>query len=142
MYESCYLCHSMTDSGNSVVADASRMVTVLLLVPQGWLKMCLKSYFEQIVLKLATNGQSDKGFLLTSTFVPKGLSAPALVHWLLMPQGWQACGVTGLYWSCYLCHSMTDPGNSVVTDVSKMAGLWSDRYELGLLPIPQFDRPL
>ena len=30
-----------------------------------------------IVLKLATNGQSDKGFLLTSTFVPKGLSAPA-----------------------------------------------------------------
>ena len=37
-------------------------------------KMCLKSYFKQIVLKLATNGQSDKGFLLTSTFVPKGLS--------------------------------------------------------------------
>ena len=32
----------------------------------------------EIVLKLATNGQSDKGFLLTSTFVPKGLSAPAL----------------------------------------------------------------
>ena len=40
--------------------------------------MCLKSYFKGIVLKLATNGQSDKGFLLTSTFVPKGLSAPAL----------------------------------------------------------------
>ena len=35
-------------------------------------KMCLKSYFKEIVLKLAT-----KGFLLTSTFVPKGLSAPA-----------------------------------------------------------------
>ena len=32
----------------------------------------------EIVLKLATNGQSDKGFLLTSTFVSKGLSAPAL----------------------------------------------------------------
>ena len=32
----------------------------------------------EIVLKIATNGQSDKGFLLTSTFVPKGLSAPAL----------------------------------------------------------------
>ena len=31
-----------------------------------------------IVLKLATNGQSDKGVLLTSTFVPKGLSASAL----------------------------------------------------------------
>ena len=42
-------------------------------------KMCLKSYFKEIVLKLAEkNGQSDKGFLLTSTFVPKGLSAPAL----------------------------------------------------------------
>ena len=41
-------------------------------------KMCLKSYFKEIVLKLATNGQSDKGFLLTSTFVPKELSAPAL----------------------------------------------------------------
>ena len=40
--------------------------------------MCLKSYFKEIVLKLATNGQSDKGFLLTSTFVPKGLSAHAL----------------------------------------------------------------
>ena len=37
-------------------------------------EMCLKSNLE-IVLKLATNGQSDKGFLLTSTFVPKGLSA-------------------------------------------------------------------
>ena len=32
----------------------------------------------EIVLKLATNGQSDKVFLLTSTFVPKGLTAPAL----------------------------------------------------------------
>ena len=32
----------------------------------------------EIVLKLATNGQSDKGFLLTSTFVSQGLSAPAL----------------------------------------------------------------
>ena len=40
--------------------------------------MCLKSYFKEIVLKLATNGQSDKGFLLTSTFVPKGLATPAL----------------------------------------------------------------
>ena len=40
--------------------------------------MCLKSYFKEIVLKLATNGQSDKGFLLASAFVPKGLSALAL----------------------------------------------------------------
>ena len=42
------------------------------------LKMSLKSYFKEIVLKLATNGHSDEGFLLTSTFVPKGLSAPVL----------------------------------------------------------------
>ena len=39
--------------------------------------MCIKSYFKEIVLKLATNGQSDQGFLLTSTFVSKRLSAPA-----------------------------------------------------------------
>ena len=30
------------------------------------------------MLNHATNGQKDKGFLLTSTFVPNGLSAPAL----------------------------------------------------------------
>ena len=41
-------------------------------------KMCLKSYFKEIVLKDATNWQSNKGFLLASTFVLKGLSAPAL----------------------------------------------------------------
>ena len=41
-------------------------------------KTCIKSDFKEIVFKLATNGQSDKGFLLTSTFVSKGLSAPAL----------------------------------------------------------------
>ena len=41
-------------------------------------KTCLNSDFKEIVLKLATNGQSDKGFLLTSTFGPKGLSAPVL----------------------------------------------------------------
>ena len=39
---------------------------------------CLNSDFKEFVLKLATNGQSDKGFLLTSTFGPKGLSAPVL----------------------------------------------------------------
>ena len=41
-------------------------------------KGCIKSDFKVIVLKLAANGQIDKGFLLTSTFVPGGLSAPAL----------------------------------------------------------------
>ena len=38
----------------------------------------IKSDFKEIVLKLATNGQSDKGVLLILTFVPKGLSGPAL----------------------------------------------------------------
>ena len=38
----------------------------------------LKSDFKEIYLKLATNRQSDKAFLLTSNFVSKGLSAPAL----------------------------------------------------------------
>ena len=38
-------------------------------------KIGLQSSF---FFKPATNGQKDKGFLLTSTFVPKGLSAPAL----------------------------------------------------------------
>ena len=33
---------------------------------------------RDVLKQLATNGQSDKGFLLTSAFVPKGLSAPAL----------------------------------------------------------------
>ena len=61
------------------------LFSVCCLPPPGaiymWKNMkitCIKSDFKGIVLKLATNGQSDKGFLLTSTFVPKGLSAPAL----------------------------------------------------------------
>ena len=37
-------------------------------------KLGLQSNF----FKPATNGQKDKDFLLTSTLVPKGLSAPAL----------------------------------------------------------------
>ena len=39
--------------------------------------MYIKSEFKEISLKLATNGQSDKGFLLMSKFVPKGFSALA-----------------------------------------------------------------
>ena len=37
---------------------------------------CIKSDFKDILLNLATNGQSDKAFVLTSDFVPKGLSCP------------------------------------------------------------------
>ena len=40
--------------------------------------MCIKLDFEEIILKVEINGQSDKSFLLTSTFVPKGLTAPVL----------------------------------------------------------------
>ena len=35
-------------------------------------KLCIKSDFKDIFLKLATNGQSDKAFLLTSGFGHKG----------------------------------------------------------------------
>ena len=41
------------------------------------LKMCLKSEFKEIFMKLTLNGQSDKAFLLTSKIFPKGLSTPA-----------------------------------------------------------------
>ena len=41
-------------------------------------KKWYRSDVKKIFFKLATNGQIYKGFLLTSTFVPKGLSAPAL----------------------------------------------------------------
>ena len=35
-----------------------------------------KSDFKEIVFKLATNGQSDKEFLMTSKFCPQGLVCP------------------------------------------------------------------
>ena len=36
-------------------------------------KVCIKSEFKEICLKLATNGRSDKGFLLTSKVCPQGV---------------------------------------------------------------------
>ena len=39
-------------------------------------KDCIKSDFKEMLLKLATNDRSDKMFLLTSNFIPKG-SVPA-----------------------------------------------------------------
>ena len=53
-----------------------------LPLPQGYIhvekhkKMCIKSEFKDISLKLATNGQSDKGFLLTSKVCPQGVFCP------------------------------------------------------------------
>ena len=35
--------------------------------------MCIKSEFKEICLKLATNGRSDKGFLLTSKVCSQGV---------------------------------------------------------------------
>ena len=35
--------------------------------------MCIKSEFKEIILKLATNGQSDLGFLLTSELCHQGV---------------------------------------------------------------------
>ena len=43
------------------------------------LKMCIKSDFEEIILKLATYGQREKAYLLSSKFCPQGVvSVPAL----------------------------------------------------------------
>ena len=39
-------------------------------------KNCIKSDFKEIFLKLATNGLSDKAFLLTSKFCPLGAVPP------------------------------------------------------------------
>ena len=38
--------------------------------------MCIKSEFKEICLKLATNGRSDEGFLLTSKVCPNGVYCP------------------------------------------------------------------
>ena len=40
------------------------------------LKMCIKSEFKEMFLKLTLNGQSDKAFLLTSKFCPQGVVYP------------------------------------------------------------------
>ena len=39
-------------------------------------KKCIKSDFEEIFFKLATNDRSDKMFLLTSKFRPQGVVSP------------------------------------------------------------------
>ena len=50
-----------------------------LPMPQGYIhvykheKLCIRSGFKDIFLKLAINGQSDKAFLLTSRFCPQGV---------------------------------------------------------------------
>ena len=53
-----------------------------LPLPRGYIhvqkqaKICIKSDFKDIFLKLATNGQSDKTFLLTSEFCPQRAGCP------------------------------------------------------------------
>ena len=43
---------------------------------KNMIKICIKSDFKDICLKLATNGQSDKAFLLTSGFCPQKVVCP------------------------------------------------------------------
>ena len=45
-------------------------------------KKCIKSGFKDIVFKLATNGRSDKTFLLTSKLCPLGgvCPCPGAIH--------------------------------------------------------------
>ena len=40
------------------------------------IKKYVQNHFEEIILKLLTYGQSDKGFLLTSKFCPQGVVCP------------------------------------------------------------------
>ena len=40
------------------------------------IKMCIKSDFEEIILKLATYGQREKAVLLSSKFCPQGVVCP------------------------------------------------------------------
>ena len=47
-------------------------------VKKTHIKNSKKLDFKEIFFKLATNGQSDKEFMLTSKLCPKGLSVPAL----------------------------------------------------------------
>ena len=50
-------------------------------------KLCIKSDFKDIFLKLATNGQSDKDFLLTSGYCPQRVVWPcpgAIYMWKIL----------------------------------------------------------
>ena len=55
---------------------------VCLPLPRGYIhvqkheKLCIKSDFKDIFLKLATNGQSDEALLLTSGFCPQRVVCP------------------------------------------------------------------
>ena len=64
-------------------------VKLKILLPEGCLplpcgcihvlkqaKICIKSDFKDIFFKLATNGQSDEAFLLTSEFCPQRVVCP------------------------------------------------------------------
>ena len=65
------------------------------------LKMCIKSEFKEVCLKLATNGQSDKGFLLTSKVCPQGVFCPCPgAIYRLLP----LCRLRAS-WYCHLCRS-------------------------------------
>ena len=65
-----FCCHQNFDP-NGLSAAARGYIHMVKLV-----KMYIKSDFKAFFLKPATNGQSDKGFLLTSKVCPQGIVCP------------------------------------------------------------------
>ena len=59
-------------------------------------KMCIKSDFKEICLKLATNGQSNKGFLLTSKVCPQ-MNFGEKENWRNKGMNWQQQPDTGIH---------------------------------------------
>ena len=59
------------------------------------LKMCIKSDFEETILKLATYGQREKAFLLSSKFCP---------HWIVCP----CLGPIYIWWNMKKMHIKLD----------------------------------
>ena len=51
--------------------------SALALGLNTYMIMCIKSDFEETILKLAVYGQREKAFLLSSKFCPQWIGAPA-----------------------------------------------------------------
>ena len=73
--------------------------------------MCIKLDFEEIILILTTNGQSDKGFLLTSKVCPKGVDCP---------------------WGLYTCIKALNIYQDQVSG-ERLTGHWSSGFEYTIL---------
>ena len=109
------------------------------------LKMCIKSDFEEIILKLATYGQRERPFCCHQNFVPNGLSAPArgyIYNWAASWQNQQngMCAQRKL-WSAWTsaqsdqslrCHG----GQWVAKDPSFLHADSEDSDQTGWMPRP------